>query len=244
VPISSVFKFAGRAMGGDQGKALVPKDIRGLRANQLQLLQSLLQPGGQGIRDFFGNLGSPPTDLQRQSTGGISQFLNQPSPETRTYETARPILEGMLTGTGPQFEQDIARGNQQGGRFGSGNAIMRGEALRNLFNMRSQTAGTLGMLAGQSGQADFSRLLGGFGVGQQQAQQADIGTQRLIQLLQGLLGTAQQTAFNVPITQEPNAASAMGGEMQQLQQLIMLLFGGGQGGAAGFGGGGTGGGGR
>lgn len=217
---------AGQLIGSQMNRparAAVPKDIQPLRNQQLQLLQSLLQPGGQGIRNFFGELGSPQTDLQRQSAGGISQFLNQPSPEMRALETTRPILEGMLTGTGPQFERDISMANQQGGRFGSANAIMRGEAFRNLFNLRNQTAGTLGMLSGQAGQADFSRLLGGFGVGQQQAQQADIGTQRLIQLLQGILGTAQQTAFNVPITQGQNLPGAIGQGGMDLAQLLALL---------------------
>jgi len=152
----------------------------------------------------------------------------------RTLETARPILEGMLTGTGPQFERDLSLANQQGGRFGSANAILRGEATRNLFNLRNQTAGTLGMLSGQAGQADFSRLMGAFGIGQQQAQQADIATQRLIQLLQGALGTAQQTAFNVPISQGQNWAGAIGQGGMDIAQLLALLpmlqGGGGQGG--------------
>src|SRR3990167_11224544 len=172
MPISPVaaalIGTGGQIIGSQLNKrssAAVPKDIRGLRSNQLQLLQSLLQPGGQGIRNFFGELGSPQTDLQRQSLGGISQFLNQPAPEQRAFDVSRPILEGMLTGTGPQFEQDISRANQQGGRFGSANAILRGEAFRNLFNQRNQTAQTLGLLAGQAGQAPFGRLLQGFGVG-------------------------------------------------------------------------------
>jgi len=238
MPISPVVAAAligtgGQLIGSQLNKrssAAVPKDLQGLRSGQLQLLQSLLQPGGQGIRNFFGELGSPQTDLQRQSVGGISQFLNQPSPEMRALETTRPILEGMLTGTGPQFERDISLANQQGGRFSSGNAIMRGEAFRNLFNLRNQTAQTLGMLSGQAGQADFSRLLGGFGVGQQQAQQADIGTQRLLQLLQGVLGTAQQTAFNLPITQGQNLPSAIGQGGFGIAQLLALLQGQGGGG--------------
>lgn len=144
------------AVGGSIGQGM--RNITNTaqtRSQFMTMLSSFLQPGafdpGGAGHNFFMN--SP---LQRQGLG-IEQFLAQPSPEMRTYDTARPILEGMLTGSGPQFEHDIAMANQQGGRFSSGNAIMRGEALRHLFNARTQTAGTLGMLSGQAGQSQWDR---------------------------------------------------------------------------------------
>src|SRR3990167_9882235 len=212
MPISPVVAAAligtgGQLIGSQLNKrssAAVPKDLQGLRSGQLQLLQSLLQPGGQGIRNFFGELGSPQTDLQRQSVGGISQFLNQPSPEMRALETTRPILEGMLTGTGPQFERDISLANQQGGRFGSANAVLRGEAFRNLFNQRDQAAQTLGLLSQAAGQNPFSRLMGAGQFGTTLAQQGDVGTQRLLQFIQWIMSQGQGAAFNVPIQQQPS----------------------------------------
>lgn len=179
------FGSAGRAVGrganfvfGKGPQAIVPPDMAPLRGDMLKLLQSLLSPGafnegGAGNAFFFGGV------------NGAKQLLNGPSPEMRTYDTARPILEGMLTGTGPQFERDIATANSQGGRFGSANAIMRGEALRNLFNQRGQTAQTLGMLAGQAGSAEFDRTM---------AVQSQI-----LQLLVGLLGMGGQATLGLPV---------------------------------------------
>lgn len=182
-----MFSQIGRRAGGGVGQS---NAFLSGASNPLDRLQS-----------FFGTLGSPQTDLQRQSVDGISQFLNQPAPEQRALDTAFPALQGILTGQGPQFERDLSLANQQGGRFGSANAILRGEALRNLSNQRESAAQTLGMLSSAAGQNPFQRLAGAFGVGQQGAGQQDIETQRRLQLLMSLLGVGQQTAFNVPITQ-------------------------------------------
>src|SRR5207302_6024052 len=114
----------------------------------------------------------------------------------------------------PQFERDIAMGNQQGQRFGSANAMMRGEAFRNLYNQRNQTAQTIGML----GQQQAGLYNQGAQVGAQQASQQDLQTQRTLQLLGGLLGLRQQMTAYLPITQTPNMkqplASALGGRTQ------------------------------
>lgn len=134
-----------------------------------------------------------------QGADALGTMLRQPTPEQRALDISLPALQAMLTGQGPQFEQDIGLANQQGGRFGSGNAILRGEALRNLFNMRTQVANTLGLLSQGAGQANRGLAGQAFGVGQQQAGQADLETQRRLQVLMQLLGVGQQTAFNVPI---------------------------------------------
>ena len=206
------FGGAPGSRGGGQGNAFLSG-----QANPLDRLQG-----------FFGQLGLPQSDLQRQSAGGISQFLNQPAPETRAFDIALPGLQEILSGGGPQFERDLSLANQQGGRFGSANAILRGEAFRNLFNQRDQAAQTLGMLASSAGQNPFARLLGGFGVGQQQAQQGDVETQRRLQLLLQLLGVGQQTAFNVPITQGQSPLDILGGFASFIPG-IGGLFGGGDG---------------
>lgn len=219
----------GSLAGGGRGQAVVPKDLQGFRGDTIALLRSLLQPGAFGPggagTNFFGQLGLPQNALQRQASTGIEQFLNQPSPEQRAFDVSRPILEGMLTGTGPQFERDIASANQQGGRFGSANAILRGEALRNLFNMRTQTAQTLGMLAQQSADAPFQRMLGGLGAGSQLAQQSDLETQRRLQLLVGLLGQGTGATLGLPVTQAPNLGQTIGQAGFDFAQLLALLGG-------------------
>ena len=186
-------------MPSGQAKALVPKDIRGVRQQQIGYLQD-----PQSFLQLLGGLGVPQSGLQMQGADALGTMLRQPTPEQRAFDISLPQLQAMLTGQGPQFERDISLANQQGGRFGSSNAILRGEAMRNLYNMRTQVAQTLGLLGQGAGQANRGLAGQAFGVGQQQAQQGDIETQRRLQILLQLLGVGQQTAFNVPITQDPS----------------------------------------
>src|SRR2546428_2687225 len=223
-----------QGLGNRQGpntNVAMPPDIRQPRQNQLGMLDYLLggQAGAQGqagsplgrLQSVFGDFSMPQTDLQRQGAGNMTSMLNANAPGS-----AMNVLQGMMTGTGPQFERDIAGGNQQGARFGSANEILRGEALRNLFNMRTQTAGAMGALNQQ-----------GFGMGQQQAQQADVQTQRVLQLLGGLLGLRQQATMELPITQTPNTAQAVGGGLSNIAALLPFLsMLGGSGGGGGGGG--------
>lgn len=163
------------------------------------------------LQSYFGNLGSPQSALQMQGADALGTMLRQPTPEQRALDISLPTLQSMLTGSGPQFEQDLSLANQQGGRFGSANAILRGEAYKNLYNLRNQTAGTLGLLSQGAGNANRGLAGQAFGVGQQQAGQADIETQRRLQLLMQLLGVGQQTALNVPIQQSPGLFSQIFG---------------------------------
>lgn len=212
---SSPINILNRGMGG-MSRGGGPNAYIGGQSNPLDRLQQ-----------FFGGLGVPQSDLQRQGGDALGAMLRQPTPEQRAMDISMPALESMLQGYGPQFERDIASANQQGGRFGSSNAILRGEALRNLFNMRTQVAGTMGMLGQGAGQANRGLAGQAFGMGQQQAGQADIETQRRLQLLMQLLGVQQQNVYNVPLQQ--------GGGMDWLKQLAGMGVGfavGGPGGAA------------
>lgn len=187
---------AQRFLFGRGDRAVVPPDVGGLRAEHIALLHSLLQPGAFGAggagRNFF--------------YGGADP--NAPTTEMTTFEHLRPLLEGMMTGTGAAFERDINRANQAGDRFSSGNAIMRGQALGNLFDQRSQTAGVLGGLAGQAGQAQRS----------QQTQ--------LMQLLAGLFGMQGQATMSLPVQ---NDRGAFGDILGMLAALIGGKGGGGGG---------------
>lgn len=203
-----------------------PPDLQGQRGHQINLLNSLFGGSGNGTADvaggqfaqMFGDLSTPASALQRQSGNGISQFLNQPAPEQRAYDQANPALmsilgsapgAGIMDALQPHFDRNLALANQQGGRFGSANAVLRSNAL-NDFNLlgaqaaqqgqqtQLQAANILGVLGGQAGQNPFSRLLGAYGVGQQDAQQADQGTQRRLQILMQLLGVGQQASLGGP----------------------------------------------
>lgn len=184
-------------------RALVPPDIGGIRGANIGAIADLF--GGRtgqlgNLLGTLGPMGVPTTGLQRQSLDAFSRMLSQPTPEQRALDISLPALQGMLTGTGPQFEQDIALANAgSGNRFSSANALLRGEALRNLYNLRNQTAGTIGMLGQGAGAANRALAGQGFQVGTAEAGQQDIETQRRLQVLMGLLGAGQQAAFNVPI---------------------------------------------
>lgn len=197
---------ANAALQPGQAQALVPKDIRGLRQQQLGYLQN-----PNSFLQLLGGLGSPQSPLQMQGADAIGTMLRQPTPEQRSLDISLPALQEMLTGQGPQFERDLSVANSQGGRFGSANAILRGEAFRNLYNVRNQVAQTLGLLGSSAGQANRGLAGQAFSVGQQQAGQSDIETQRRLQILLQLLGVGQQTAFNVPISQAPSPFQQIAG---------------------------------
>ena len=193
-------------MPSGEPKALVPGDLRGVRRQQIGNLQD-----PQAFLQSLGQLGVPQSGLQRQGADAIGTMLGQITPEQRALDISLPQLQAMLTGSDPQFERDIALGNQQGGRFGSANAIFRGEALRNLYNLRNQTAGTLGMLSGSAGQANRGLAGQAFDIGGQQAMQGDIGNARRLQILMQLLGMGQQAGLNHPTQQGGGFGSFLGG---------------------------------
>lgn len=229
-------------------EAYTPPDLQGIRGQGIDFLSSLFNGGGTGPESqfgrIFGNLGTPTTDLQRQSLGGIGQFLNQQAPEQRALETAMPFFgnllgqnpgQGILDALQPRFQQNLAAANQQGGRFGSGNAILRSRALDD-YNLMAQNAlqqgvnqqlqGTqaLALLSGQAGNNPFQRLLGGFGAGTQQAQQMDNETMRRLQLLQGFLGSGLQAGLQSPIVQTQQASGGFGGLLGGIGGTLLGSF--------------------
>jgi len=109
-----------------------------------------LSPQGGRVQSVFGQTGVQATPLQRQSTGGISQFLNQPSPELRAMEGLAPGLMQMFSG------------GVQGSQGGAGGNILPPEVLANLTRMASgQQAGMATSGSGVGGMgaegADFLR---------------------------------------------------------------------------------------
>jgi len=193
-------------MPAGQPKAVLPKDLQGVRRQQIGYLQK-----PQDFLATLGGLGVPQSGLQRQGADAIGAMLNGPTPEQRALDISLPQLQEMLTGQGPGLERDLALANQSGARFGSSNALMRGEALKNLFNMRTQVAQTLGLLSGSAGAANRGLAGQAFQTGTAQAGQMDIETQRRLQILLQFLGVGQQTALNVPTQQGGGIGSLLGG---------------------------------
>lgn len=192
------------------------------------LLQQLLK----GNTSFYGNLGSPTTALQRQSTDAMSHFLNQPAPEQRALDISLPALQSILGGKPgqgvidalqPSFERNLSAANQTGARFGSGNAILRSRAVDD-FNLlganaaqqgqatQLQAAQILAMLSGQAGQNPFQRLMQGADQGRADAQQMDLETQRRIELLSQALGGS----LSQPWMQTKAASPGWGSVLAQL----------------------------
>ena len=198
--------------------------------------------GGSGadatnrLESFFGKLGVAPTALQRQTGDAIGQFLKMPAPEQRAMDISLPALQNILNGKPgqgvidalqPSFDRNLASANAQGPRFGSANAILRSRAVDD-FNLlgaqaaqQGQTqqmnaAQTLGLLAQAAGQNPFQRQMQGYGIGSAQANQADIETQRRLQILLQMLGTAQSATLGLPVQSQPSGAAtgfAAGGDI-------------------------------
>jgi hypothetical protein len=206
------------------GQAPTPADLQPFRGDMTGLLSSLFGNGGSGgagLSQMFGQLGSPATPLQRQSTGAASAYLNQPAPEQQALDMSKPMLQnimnsapgqGIMDALQPQFQQHLAQADQQGGRFGSANAYMRSQSLNdyNLLGAQAaqqgqqtqlQAANALQMLSNQAGQNPFSRIMQAGQLGSADANQADQQNQRTIQLLTFLMGGGQQAAFGQPYVQ-------------------------------------------
>ena len=178
-----------------------------------QLLMGLAQnPGSNPFEALT-------SDLQRQATGGLQQFLGQ-NPEQQTMDLLQP---GLLEIFGRNSAQDVGnaafplfqRGLQEGlgslassapGRFSTafeGQGIGLAQRALQDFNLLQQQAfqqnvgnqlgagSLLGTLAGQAGQGAFGRNLAAGQFGLAQTQQA---VNPILQLLLGGLNFAQPQA--------------------------------------------------
>lgn len=373
-PLGDAFNFSGGVSRGTSG--LGGPQVQPFPGGQLANQSG---PAGR-IESIFGPTGVQATPLQRQAGTGISQYLNQPSPETRTLDALSPGLmnlfsqsvgaaggqpqnvlppevmraltglatgqnagagagvgvgggglgqegtdflrnllkqpagQGVIDALNPTFQRNLAEANQAGGRFGTANAVMRSRALEDFNLLAAQAAqrgtdqqldaanrlaqlgissgaasgnlqgaanaqqlaavdaliraglggGQLGLqaqqqgqqgalgaggllqgLAGQSGGADFNRLLQGYGVGSQQAQQNDVGTSRNLGILMNILGQMNQATLGAPTQTTPSGfqqGAGLGGQIGQILALLAAQKGGGGGsfpGAGAFGGAGT-----
>lgn len=225
-----------------------PPDLHGLRGQNINLLQSLFAGGGNGpnslFAQLFGPMGSDPTALQQQATAAAGNYLNQPAPEQQAFDQANPFLKNllsvnpgqqMLDALQPHFDRNLAQANQSGGRFASGNAILRSravddynllgaQALQQGTNQQLQGVDALRLLSGQAGQNPFSRIMGAGQLGASDAAQADQGTQRRLQLIAQLLGVGQQASLGGPTVQTQAASGGFGGFLGGLGGMALGSF--------------------
>lgn len=165
------------------------------------------------LESFFGGLGVQNSPLQDQTLQALQAFLSGPAPEASGMEALNKILaqnpgQGMLDALQPRFQQNLSAAQSQGPRFSSGNALTSARALDD-YNLLAQQALAQGVnqqlqasqIQSLIGNNQFNRLAGGYGIGQQQANQQDIATQRRLQILMNLLGVQQSATLGLPITQ-------------------------------------------
>lgn len=183
--------------------------LKPLQGNISDFLGGLFQNPGQNP---FGALTSP---LQGLSTGGIQQFLSQPSPEQQTLQQVQPALQAMLNGQPmqnpfgdlgavnqaqniisamqPQFEQNLETSlGMAANRAPSVQNSAFGRDVGNItnralqdFNLMSQQALMQGLGLQQQGQQSALNFMLG---ANQQAQQGALGAGGLLGQLAGQAG--------------------------------------------------------
>lgn len=183
------------------------------------------------LMDVYGGnnpFASQTSELQRMATGGIQQFLSQPSPEQQTFDLLRDNLMGLATeGTAgqitnaalPIFEQNLQRqlggaSNASQGRFSSAFA---GQGI----DLASRAAQDFNLFQQQALQADVQNRLGAAGVlgtlgasaGNAQGRMLDAGrlgldmtnssNEMLLRLMLGGMGFAQPQALDTIVGSSP-----------------------------------------
>lgn len=170
-------------------------------------------------------------DLGQRGQFNAAGMLMQGNQGNAGIQQGAANLLGQFGQQGIQNQQNAAQ--LQGGFAQQGLQNQQGAAniLGNLglgYNQLSQqgqlgAGGLLGQLAGQAGQNDFNRLLGGYGVGAQQAQQNDVGNARNIGIIMQQLAAMQGATLGAPTTTTPNGfnqGANLGGTIGQLLALF------------------------
>jgi hypothetical protein len=206
--------------------------------------------GDVGNANYFGGAQKGFNQLGRDNYFGGAQGAFNRLEGYNPFQPAQGALEGMfaqnpgqgmLAALQPVFERNLAAANQQGGRFGSANAIMRSRAVDdfNLLGAQALQRGTDQQIAaaGQYGQMGNSLIgartaagQGLLGVGQGQMSQQNAAAQGMLGIGQGRLaqglGAAQgqlgvgQGMLGVgqgQLQQGMGVAQGLGGLAQSLQ---------------------------
>ena len=253
VPLATAaFSYGLSKLGGDKPSTdqsnPATKSMQGLQGGIEQFL--LGQFNGTGSNPF-GNMTS---DLQRQATGGMMQFMNA-NPEQQTLDMLSPGLMdifggGSADGIGeaalPVFERQLQASlgglsSSAPGRFGTAFAnqgiglaqrsaqdfaLLQAQARQQEMGQRLGAAGLLGTLSGQAGMNPFQRFLGAGQMGMDQTNQQ---INPMLQLLLGGMGYARPQGMDTvvgPSMMDTLSSGALTGG------LLQQLFGGGGGGSS------------
>ena len=199
-----------------------PRSVRPLQADISQFLMGQFNGGASPFA-------SATSELQRMSTGGIQQYLNQPAPEQQTFDLLKGGLLGLANqGTAgqitnaalPIFETQLQRqlggaSSAAPGRFSSafaGQGIDLASRAAQDFNLFQQQAiqqdvqnrlgagALLGTLAGQAGAAPFQRFLQ---AGQLGLDESRLATDPQLQLMLAGLGYAKPQGMDTVVGSSP-----------------------------------------
>lgn len=185
------------------------------------------------LQDMFSSPGQNPfagmtSDLQRQATGGVQQFLGA-NPEQQVFDQMQPGLLEMFAGGSadrlgeaalPVFERQLQQslgGLASGapGRFGTAFAsqgvdlasrsaqdfaMLQQQARMAEMQNRMGAAGLLGSLAGQAGAGAFGRNMGAAQLGMAQTQQQ---IDPVLQLMLGGMGFARPAPMDTVVGKSP-----------------------------------------
>lgn len=209
------------------------QSMQGLQGGIEQFLMG--QFNGTGANPF----GGMTSDLQRQATGGMMQFLNA-NPEQQTLDMLSPGLmdifgggsaEGIGQAALPVFERQLQASlgglsSSAPGRFGTAFAnqgiglaqrsaqdfaLLQAQARQQEMSQRLGAAGMLGTLSGQAGMNPFQRFLGAGQMGMDQTNQQ---INPMLQLLLGGMGYAKPQGMDTvvgPSTMDTLATGATTG---------------------------------
>jgi len=209
--------LANKIAGGKQTQQVNPNtpQMQALQGDFAKFLHgALANPGGAGT--------GLTSDLQRQSLGGIQQYLNQPSPEQATFEKLSPGLmdifgangQGLTNAMFPLFQRGLQEGlgglsNSAAGRFSTTFErqgidltsralqdfnLLQQQAFQQNVGNRLGAAQLLGTLSGQAGQAPFDRLASAANLGLQAT-----ASNPVLQLLLGGMNFAQPQGMDTVV---------------------------------------------
>lgn len=186
------------------------------------------------IQNVFGNIGVGATPLQQQASGGMQQFLGSNGGLNQALQAYGSILGqqpgAQMNAALMPFEQSaLMATNGQGPRFSSGNDIAKTQVGKDYALMAAQNAQQGQAQQLQAAQQMLQSVPGayssGYGMGQQQAAQADIQTQRQQAILQSLLQTLMSAGFQMPISNQPNTATNLGQWGTNMAGLLNQYYG-------------------
>lgn len=175
------------------------------------------------FESVYGQLGTPVTELQKQATGGLQQYLAS-DPLKQAQSSLNQILDDPGGAFRPDYERALAQAKQTGGRFGSANALLDSQALSNYNAQALQQAIAAAQAQGGLSGQQVNNYMGGYNMGQQLAGQLNSGNQQAQTLLNQALQQSQAATFGAPTQQQPSAFGQFAQGAGSVAQLLPYLY--------------------